>query len=101
MGRAVASFNVPSAGGANLVLDVAVAADTVVQPPSVAAGGQFLTCFLTFGSTPHAVTWGSISGSAFKHAPAIAAEAGMISVIVFAGRADGNWWYFPLLGVHP
>lgn len=83
------------------VVELAVSADTVIAPPEIATAGQILVYFITMGATPRSVMWGSITGSVFKSAPPVPSDAGMFSVLVFVGRADGNWWPFQLLGVHP
>jgi len=89
------------AAGSSLVQDITLAGAATITPPAVAVAGAFLTYFITQPATPYAVTWGSITGSTFKHPPALPQTANMISAIVFVGRADGNWWSYPVLGVHP
>lgn len=102
-GSVITPLGAGSSGAAGAALlpiekDASVAPITIV-PPGVATPGQTVKYYILQG---HAVTWGSITGAAFKQPPPIPTDPGLTSTVTFSGRADGNWWYeTSLLGVNP
>lgn len=87
-----------SGSAAGTLIDLTISAPTTINPPAVANAGQQLAYIIRQSGTPGAITWGSISGSAFEAPPPIPLFGR--SVVQFIGASDGNWYIsgMPILG---
>lgn len=90
----------PSSGGSTgpivgtgvvVYVEINITAPTTITPTAPTLG-TLLIYKLKQDATGHAVTWGSIAGTAFIGAPIVPVLASTNNIVSFIGASDGNWY---------